>query len=81
MVDVTSYWALAADRPAVHAVLADEPRLEATLARLRVRYAVMTPAFEREYASRLPAGRLPEWIRPVDIDVANDVRIFEVQPK
>jgi 4-amino-4-deoxy-L-arabinose transferase-like glycosyltransferase len=81
MVDVTSYWALAADRPAVHAVLADERRLAATLARLRVRYAAMTPAFAHEYASRLPAGRLPDWIRPVEADSANGIGIYEVRPR
>jgi 4-amino-4-deoxy-L-arabinose transferase-like glycosyltransferase len=81
MVDVTSYWAWATDRPAVHAVLAGEPRLKATLARLRVRYAAMTPAFEREYASRLPAQRLPDWIRPLEADPVNGIEIFEVRPE
>jgi len=80
MVDVTSYWAWTTDRPAVHAVLADEPRLKATLSRLRVRYAVMTPGFAREYASRLPAGRLPEWIRPIEADPVNGTEIYEVRP-
>ena len=80
MVDITSYWAWTTDRPAVHAVLADEPRLKATLSRLRVRYAVMTPGFAREYASRLPAGRLPEWIRPIEADPVNGTEIYEVRP-
>jgi len=81
MVDVTSYWAWATDRPAVHAVLADEPRLKATLSRLHVRVAAMTPEFAREYASRLPERRLPEWIRPLESDPANGVEIFEVRPE
>ena len=81
MVDVTSYWAWATDRPAVHAMLADESRLAATLERLRVRYAAMTPEFAREYASRLPAGRLPAWMRPIETDAANDVVIYEVRPQ
>ena len=80
MVDVTSYWAWTTDRPAVHAVLADEPRLRATLSRLRVRYAALTPEFEREYASRLAGGRLPEWMRPLESDPANGVAIYEVRP-
>jgi len=81
MVDVTSYWAWTTDRPAVYAVLADEPRLKATLARLRVRVAAMTPEFAREYASRLPEKRLPAWLRPVESDAANDIEIYEVRPE
>ena len=81
MVDVTSYWAWTTDRPAVHAVLADEPRLRATLARLHVRVAAMTPEFAREYAARLPDKRLPEWIRPLESDPANGIEIYEVRPE
>jgi hypothetical protein len=65
----------------VHPVLADEPRLRATLARLRVRYAALTPEFEREYAARLPAGRLPAWFREVAADDTTGIRIFEVRPE
>ena len=81
LADVTSYWAWSTDRPAVHAVLADEPRLRATLARLRVRYAALTPEFEREYAARLPAGRLPSWFREVAADDSTGIRILEVRPE
>jgi hypothetical protein len=80
MADVTSYWAWSTDHPVVQAPVADELRLKATLARHRVRYAAMTPEFERDYASRLPAG-LPDWIRPVVADKANDIEIYEVRPE
>ena len=65
----------------MHAVLADEPRLRATLARLHVRVAAMTPEFAREYAARLPDKRLPEWIRPLESDPANGIEIYEVRPE
>ena len=80
MASMTSYWAWASDRHAVQAVVTDEARLKAMLSRLHVRYAAMTPEFEREYASRLPAGRLPDWIRPLTTDPANGIAIYEVRP-
>ena len=79
--DMTSYWAWSTDRPVVQALVADEPRLRRTLARHRVRYAAFTPEFEREYASRLAGGRLPDWIRPVAADTTHGIEIFEVRPE
>ena len=80
MAEVTSYWAWTSDRPAVHPVIADEPQLREIARRLRVRCAVFTPEFEREYAARLPGGRLPGWFVPGPLDTLTGTRLYVVRP-
>jgi hypothetical protein len=59
MVLVTSFWAWYADRPAVHLVIADDPRLAEVFARLKVRYAALPTSRLPEFAAHYPGGRLP----------------------
>lgn len=79
MVVTTSFYSWYADRPSVHLVIADETRFEATVRRLKVRYAALPTSRLAEFAERFPEGRLPRILVPDHEDPARDVTVFAIR--
>lgn len=75
---ITSYWAWTLDRPAVHLVIADEARFNATMRRLKVRMAALPTSRLAELADRYPEGRLPASLVEERSDAARDLTMFRV---
>jgi hypothetical protein len=78
MAVTTSFYSWFADRPSVHLVIADRERFEATLRRLKVRYAALPTSRLAEFAARYPGGKLPESLTLDHEDPRHDVTVFRV---
>jgi len=77
----TSYWSWFADRPSVHLILADEPRFDAAMRRLKVRWAALPTSRLPEFAARYPGGALPRSLVYDHADSMTDVTVFSVHPE
>ena len=75
----TSYWSWFANRPSVHLILADEPRFDAAMRRLKVRWAALPTSRLPEFAARYPGGALPRSLVYDHADPKTDVTVFRVQ--
>jgi hypothetical protein len=79
MVVRTSFWSWFVDRPSVHLVIADDTRFEATLRRLKVKYAALETSRLAEFAERYPGGRLPRSLVFDHADSTRDVTVFAIR--
>lgn len=75
----TSYWSWFSQRPSVHLVIADEPRFDAVMRRLKVRYAALPTSRLAEFAERYPERTLPRSLVFDHADSARDVTVFAVR--
>ncbi len=75
----TSYWSWFSRRPSVHLVIADEPRFDAVMRRLKVRYAALPTSRLAEFAERYPERALPRSLVFDHADSARDVTVFAVR--
>ena len=76
----TSYWSWFAKRNSVHLVIADEPRFDDVMRRLKVRWAALPTSRLAEFAARYPSGTLPRSLEFDHADSTVDVTLFRVQP-
>lgn len=79
MAITTSFWSWFPDRPSVHFVIADEPRIREVVRRLRVRYAALPTSRLAELSARFPGQRLPRMFVPVRSDPALDITVFRIE--
>jgi 4-amino-4-deoxy-L-arabinose transferase-like glycosyltransferase len=77
----TSYWAWFSQRPSVHLVIADEPRFDAIMRRLKVRWAALPTSRLAEFAARYPSRALPSSLVFDHADSTRDVTVFAVRPR
>jgi hypothetical protein len=74
----TSYWSWFSQRPSVHLVIADEPRFNAVMRRLKVRWAALPTSRLAEFAARYPDRVLPRSLVFDHADSTRDVTVFAV---
>ncbi|MEP7027704.1 MAG: hypothetical protein ABI960_03835 [Candidatus Eisenbacteria bacterium] len=77
----TSYWSWFSQRPSVHLVIADEPRFDGAMRRLKVRWAALPTSRLAEFAARYPGGTLPRALVYDHSDSTLDVTVFAVRPE
>jgi hypothetical protein len=77
----TSYWSWFSERPSVYLVIADEPRFDAAMRRLKVRWAALPTSQLAEFAARYPTGALPRSLVYDHADSVADVTVFSVHPE
>jgi hypothetical protein len=75
----TSYWSWFSQRPSVYLVIADEPRFDAVMRRLKVRWAALPTSRLGEFAARYPSGALPRALVFDHADSVRDVTVFAVR--
>jgi 4-amino-4-deoxy-L-arabinose transferase-like glycosyltransferase len=75
----TSYWSWFSQRPSVHLVIADEPRFDAVMRRLKVRWAALPTSRLPEFAARYPEHMLPRSLVFDHADSTRDVTVFAVR--
>jgi len=62
-------------------VIADEPRFDAAMRRLKVRWAALPTSQLHEFAARYPGGALPRSLVYDHADSTLDVTVFSVHPE
>jgi len=77
----TSYWSWFTGRPSVYLVIADEPRFDDAMRRLKVRWAALPTSRLPEFAARYPGGALPRSLVYDHADSVTDVTVFSVHPE
>jgi len=80
MTDVGSYWTWFLDRPSVHWVVADSVRFDATMRRLKVRWAAIPTSEIPALAAHYPGHRLPSSLIAVRLDQSQHEQLYRVVP-